>query len=149
MPALRVRTILDAPPEAVWAHLEDIGSHVEWMDDAVAIRFLTRATRGLGTRYECDTRIGPLRTTDVMEVTSWVPGHELGVRHVGVVTGEGVFRLRPAARGRTRFTWAERLRFPWWLGGPAGAMAARPVLRRVWRRNLANLAARLSDRGRA
>ena len=39
----------------------------------------------------------------------------------------------------TRFTWTERLKFPWWMGGPLGALAAKPILQRVWLRNLTNL----------
>ena len=68
----------------------------------------------------------------------------MGVEHVGLVRGTGVFTLRPARRprGRTRFVWRERLRFPWYLGGPVGAFVARPVLRWVWTRNLRNLRAR-------
>ena len=63
----------------------------------------------------------------------------MGIRHVGVVTGTGRFTLG-RARGRgTRFTWTEDLRFPWWLGGPVAGLVGRPVLRRVWRRNLRNL----------
>jgi hypothetical protein len=36
-------------------------------------------------------------------------------------------------------TWAEDLRLPWWLGGPAGSAAARPILERLWGRSLTNL----------
>jgi hypothetical protein len=45
---------------------------------------------------------------------------------------------------RTRVTWDERLRFPWWLGGPAGSLVASPLLRAVWRGNLRRLAARVA-----
>ena len=109
------------------------------MHDAVAIRFTSRQRQGVGTTFDCDTRVGPFRLTDRMEVTEWDEGRALGIRHVGLVTGEGRFSLRPARRGRTYFVWEERLRFPWWMGGPVGALVARPVLRRIWRRNLRNL----------
>jgi len=36
---VRVSTLIDAPPERVWADVSDIVSHVEWMRDAVSIRF--------------------------------------------------------------------------------------------------------------
>lgn len=134
--------MLDAPPERVWNDLANIASHVEWMADATAIRFLSPQTTGSGTRFECDTKIGPITMTDVMEITEWVPGKVMGVRHSGVVTGEGRFTLRKARHGRTQFHWSERLRFPAWMGGPVGAFAAKPILRRVWRRNLARLAER-------
>jgi uncharacterized protein YndB with AHSA1/START domain len=139
---IRVSTILDASPERVWADVADLDSHVEWMADARAIRFLSPQTSGPGTRFECDTRIGPFTTTDVMEITEWVPGKAMGVRHSGVVTGTGRFTLKKARGGRTQFQWKERLAFPLWLGGPVGAFVAKPVLRWVWRRNLARLAAR-------
>jgi hypothetical protein len=144
MARIRVATTIDAQPAQVWADLQDVASHVEWMEDAVAIRFLGPSRRGAGTRYECDTKVGPFRLTDVMEITEWTPGRSMGVRHVGLVTGEGHFVLKRKRDGRTRFVWQERLRFPWWLGGPVTAVAAKPVLRRIWRRNLGNLAARFT-----
>jgi carbon monoxide dehydrogenase subunit G len=139
MAKIRVRATLDAPPAQVWVALSDLASHVAWMHDAVAIRFVTDRTYGVGARFECDTKVGPLRLTDVMEVTEWSPGRALGVRHVGVVTGTGRFVIQRARGGRTRVSWVEELRFPAWLGGPVGARAAAPVLRRIWRRNLAAL----------
>ena len=134
-----MRTLVDAPPDRVWADLRHLASHAEWMHDAVAIRFTSRQRQGVGTTFDCDTRVGPFRLTDRMEVTEWDEGRALGIHHVGLVTGEGRFSLRPARRGRTHFVWEERLRFPWWMGGPVGALVARPVLRRIWRRNLRNL----------
>lgn len=109
------------------------------MGDAVAIRHTSPLREGVGTTFDCDTRVGPFRLTDRMEVTEWSEGRAMGIRHVGLVQGTGRFTVRPVRRGRTRFTWDERLRFPWWMGGPAGSVAAAPVLRRIWRRNLANL----------
>jgi hypothetical protein len=142
VPGIRVRTTIDAPPPAVWAHLADIADHVSWMADAAAIRFRGDRRAGVGTVFECETRIGPLRTLDVMEVTAWVDRREIGVVHRGLFTGTGRFLLVPALGGRTRVTWDERLRFPWWLGGPLGAAAAAPVLWAVWRGNLRRLAGR-------
>ena len=51
--------VLQAPPAEVWRVLEPIDSHVDWMADAEMIRFVTEQTRGVGTRFECVTRVGP------------------------------------------------------------------------------------------
>ena len=139
---IRVSTVVAASPTEVWAYLEDIGSHVEWMADARSIRFLTAQRTGVGTRFECDTKVGPITLTDVMEITEWVPGKVMGVRHSGVVTGAGKFTLKKASRGRTQFQWREKLVYPLWMGGPIGAFLSKPVLRWIWRRNLTRLAAR-------
>jgi uncharacterized protein YndB with AHSA1/START domain len=139
MARIRVSVVIDAPPRDVWAAVEDIGSHVSWMHDAVAIRFHGHRRSGVGTAFACDTKVGPFRLTDEMEVTEWRRGRAMGIRHVGLVTGSGRFVLRRRRKGRTRFTWEERLRFPWWMGGPLGAVVGGQVLRLVWRRNLRGL----------
>lgn len=141
MTRIRVATDYDATTDAVWQVLEPIDEHVRWMADAETIRFLTEQTAGVGTRFECVTKIGPIRLVDAMEITEWEPGRSMGVRHQGVVGGEGRFTLAPLDGGtRTRFTWEETLRFPWWLGGPLGAAVGGPlVLRRIWTGNLRRL----------
>ena len=135
-----------APSAVVWDDLRDIAGHVEWMHDAESIRFLTDATEGVGVRFDCATKVGPIRLNDRMEVTEWRAAQAMGIRHQGVVSGTGRFCLRerrgPEGDTHTEFEWTETLRFPWWMGGPVGALAARPVLGFIWRRNLRGFAAR-------
>jgi hypothetical protein len=141
---------LAAAPSEVWATLEPIERHVDWMADAAAIEFVGEQTRGVGTRFRCLTRIGPIRLNDDMEITEWVPVDpddpaivgRMGVRHDGIVGGTGVFTIEalPNDADRTRFTWSEDLRFPWYLGGRLGAIVGGwIVLGPLWRRNLRTL----------
>lgn len=140
MAGIRVSVRIEAPVEKVWAIVEPIERHVDWMADAVAIRFTGTQTRGMGTTFECDTKVGPITLVDEMTITSWEPLREMGVRHSGVVTGTGVFTLAPAGEAATLFAWQEDLVFPWWLGGPIGAfVGGKIVMRLIWRRNLRRL----------
>lgn len=148
MGRIRVSTTIDAPPEQVWDEVRHIERHVDWMADAVAIRFTSRRRSGVGTTFDCDTKVGPIRMTDKMEITDWRDGKLMGVRHVGLVTGTGRFTLTKARGGRTRFTWDERLVFPWWMGGPVGGIFGGRIMRRIWKRNLRVLKA-LVESGRA
>lgn len=143
MSRLRVAIDISASPEQVWKVVERVEDHVEWMLDAVAIRFRTGQHRGVGTSFLCDTKVGPIKLVDQMEITEWVNGSTMGVRHVGLVTGSGRFTLTAIDLGRrTRFSWEESLTFPWWLGGRVGSVViGRVVLRAIWRHNLRNLKA--------
>ncbi len=136
-----VSTEIDATPARVWDVVEPVERHIDWMHDAVAIRFISEQTRGTGTAFLCDTKVGPIKLVDRMEITEWVPGEVMGVRHTGLVTGVGRFTLEPIDLGRrTRFTWAEDLTFPWWMGGPLGAwVGGKIALGPIWRRNLKDL----------
>jgi hypothetical protein len=144
--AIAVSVVIDAPPAAAWAELARIEDHVIWMRDATAIRFQGDQRRGVGTTFECETRVGPFRLTDVMEVTGWRPPTAMAVRHRGAVEGSGRFVLSSGPRATTTtLTWDERLRFPWWLGGAVGGWLARPVLSGVWRANLRRLRDRIAS----
>jgi carbon monoxide dehydrogenase subunit G len=138
MGSIAVSIELDATPAVVWQVIEPIERHVDWMADAVAIRFVGDKWRGVGTLFLCDTKVGPIRLTDRMEITEWVPEQVIGVRHVGVISGTGKFSLTPLNNGtRTRFSWSEKLTFPWWLGGYLGEFfGGKLILKFVWRRNL-------------
>jgi Polyketide cyclase / dehydrase and lipid transport len=141
MAAIEVSIEIDASVDRVWQVVEPVERHVDWMHDAVAIRFQGEQTRGVGTQFTCDTKVGPLKLVDRMEITEWQPGRAMGVRHTGIVTGSGMFTLTPIDLDRrTRFSWAEELIFPWWLGGPIGAfVGGKLVMKAIWRRNLREL----------
>jgi uncharacterized protein YndB with AHSA1/START domain len=142
---VRIRTCItiNAPPATVWAYVKHIDNHVEWMRDAKSIAFRSRRRTGVGTEFECVTGVGPLVTTDMLVVIEWRPRRAIGISHQGAVRGTGRFTLRRQRGGRTRFCWRERLRFPWWLGGPLGEVLASPLLRRIWSGNLRRLKARI------
>lgn len=141
MGKVKVAITIDAPPRVVWDEVGAIERHVDWMADAEEIRFTSSRRRGVGTTFDCATKVGPIRLVDRMEVTEWRAGRAMGVRHVGVVTGEGRFTLRRARGGRTRFTWIERLTYPRWLGGRVGGVVGDQIMRLVWKRNLRTLKA--------
>jgi Polyketide cyclase / dehydrase and lipid transport len=144
---ITVCTTIDAPPAAVWASVERIESHVDWMKDAVRITFTSAQHRGVGAAFECLTRIGPLSTNDKFVVTTWQPGEVMGIEHLGAVTGTAEFRLHADGDHHTHFCWEERLRFPWWLGGVVGERVGGPVLRRLWTGNVARLKASIEHAG--
>jgi hypothetical protein len=138
--SIRVAVDIAAPVQKVWDIVEPVERHIDWMADAVAIRFQTEQTRGTGTTFFCDTKVGPIKLVDVMTITAWEPGKVMGVKHTGVVTGTGEFTLDAIDENNTRFTWTEKLTFPWWLGGPIGAfVGGQIVMKAIWRRNLREL----------
>jgi len=139
MVAISVATEIDAPPDVVWDDVRNLASHVEWMHDAESIWFTSTNTSGVGATFDCETRVGPIRLTDVMEVTEWVEGSTIGVRHTGIVTGVGAFTLTELPGTRTRFEWNEELTFPWWLGAKVGEVVGGLLLKQIWKRNLVNL----------
>jgi carbon monoxide dehydrogenase subunit G len=137
---IRVSIDINATTRQVWEIVEPVERHIDWMADAVAIRFQTEQTRGVGTSFFCDTKVGPIKLVDVMTITAWEPEKVMGVKHTGVVTGTGEFTLEPNGCTGTRFTWTESLDFPWWLGGPLGAfVGGQIVMKAIWRRNLRKL----------
>ena len=141
MGRVQVSIEIDATPADVWTVVEPIERHVDWMHDAVAIRFTTEQHRGVGTAFLCDTKVGPITLVDRMEITEWVPERTMGVRHAGIVTGTGTFTLTPIDLDRrTRFAWTETLHFPWYLGGRLGEIIGGTfVLKQIWNRNLRGL----------
>ncbi len=135
---------IPAAPQEVWDYAADLARNVEWMADADSITFTSEKTEGVGTTFDCVTKLGPLRTTDQIEVVEWDPPQALSIAHQGAVRGIGRFTLTPSDDG-TLFTWSEDLTLPWYFGSRLGQQPASMVLERVWRRNLRTLRARILE----
>lgn len=126
--------------DRVWDELRDLGSHPAWMDDAVSISFDTSQRQGVGTRFVCLTRVGPIRLRDRMTVTQWVEGRRIGIEHRSrLIRGKGTFVVHRRGRHRSRLVWKEHLRLPLWLGGRLTGFGAGLAFHLVARRNLRNL----------
>lgn len=143
MTRIVVSRTIPAPHQEVWEALADLGSHPRWMRDARRIVFTGDQRRGVGTRMEVETAVGPLRTIDVLEVVGWDEGESIVVAHQGLIRGEGTLRAQERD-GNTIVSWIEVVTFPWWLGGAVTAWLARPALAGIWRGNLQRLEALVS-----
>jgi carbon monoxide dehydrogenase subunit G len=130
--------ILNAPPERVWNALTDWERQASWMPDVEWIR-VVGTERQLNARIAVRTKVlGVPFITDRLKVAAWEPPRRLVVRHLGLVRGNGEWRLDPSG-DRTRFVWIEdiTLNAPW-----IGDLAIRlygPVLRWTQRRAIRNL----------
>ena len=72
MAEITVSTEIHAPPSQVWDVVKDIDDHVNWMKDAERIDFISDKRSGVGTKFDCATKVGPFRLKDRMEITEWV-----------------------------------------------------------------------------
>jgi hypothetical protein len=127
----------------------DIRTHTEWMVDAESITVTSDCSSGVGTTFDCVTKIGPFRTIDHMEITEWIEERVMGVAHRGLVSGSGRFTLQEAGPSDTNFSWEETLTFPWWIGGRLTSIGSTPVLKAIWRGNLRRLSRLVEDRHRS
>ena len=136
MATINVSIEITATPKEVWDVVKDISDHVNWMKDAERIDFLTEKQSGVGTMFDCATKVGPFRLKDKMEITEWVDEKSMGVSHAGLVTGTGRFSLKETASNGTLFAWEETLYFPFWMGGPLRNPVGTRILSLIWRKNL-------------
>ncbi|MFA9444353.1 SRPBCC family protein [Egicoccus sp. AB-alg6-2] len=139
---LEVTQLVAATPEQVWAVLTTWERQPQWMLDARAVEVLTPQREGLGVTVRCPTNLLGATVQDVMRVTGWDVPRRLEVTHLGsIITGSGAFELESDDAG-THVTWWEEITPPFGRLGEFGASRlALPVLRRIFGRSLANLAA--------
>ena len=101
MGTIEISTHINVSPAILWEELRHIDRHVNWMHDAASITFLSSTTEGIGTKFNCLTKVGPFKTTDVMTITQWQENKTMGVEHVGLVKGTGTFHIEPHGEGST------------------------------------------------
>jgi hypothetical protein len=118
--------LVSAPADRVFAALVDWESQGEWML-GTSVRS-DGAAHGVGGRLHAFTGVGRVGFTDPMVITQWDPPRTVRVRHTGsVVRGDGVFEVRPAGPGSSRFIWREDLDLPLGALGRFGFALLRPA----------------------
>lgn len=140
---LEVSVEAAASRQRVWDVLTDWERQSEWMLDAKSVEVLTPEREGLGVTIRCPTDLLGVTVDDVMRVTGWSEPDRLEVTHLGkVITGSGAFVLVALGPDRTRIDWWEEVEPPLGAVGEWGASRLLlPILRRIFTRSLAGLAA--------
>lgn len=143
MARIEERVRIEVPPPRVWQVLTDWEGQSRWMDDARDVAVLSAHREGPGVVIRCATDLLGLVVDDDMEVTRWVEGELIAIRHLGrIIRGIGAFELSALPDGATRFVWWEEVEAPLGRFGDAVARALIvPWVSRVFRRSLAALRA--------
>ena len=136
---IKLSTIINKPLEVVWDEVQIMKNHVNWMQDAAKIDFLSLNESGIDTKMKVLTKVGPFSLNDIITVTKWEEMNSIGVVHEGIVTGEGAFYLSENDDNSTKFEWIEELKAPYYLGGPIAEFFGGFVLKFIWKKNLMNL----------
>ena len=151
--AIVVAATMSGPPELVWALITDWERQGDWMLEARDFVVTSAHRAGVGVEAEATVRIGGITTRDRVRITGWDPPRRLSLEHVGWVSGTGDLILIPVGASETTVVWREAFRAPR-LGpsqgavarlgpvglGRLGLLAFRPLLRRIFRRDLSMLA---------
>ncbi|MFN2586665.1 MAG: SRPBCC family protein [Actinomycetota bacterium] len=134
--ALEMAETAPAPPEVVWDLLTDWEHQGDWMLEAGDFVVVSDEREGVGVEAEATLRIGGIKTRDRVRVAEWDPPRRLAIEHLGWVQGRGVIELTPVAGVRTHVLWREELRPPLGLLGAVGMTALKPLMGRIFRRDL-------------
>lgn len=126
---------IERPPDLVWPYLVDWERLGTWMQEASDIQVTSAVREGVGVEAVATIRIAGITTRDPIHVTRWEPPRVLEIRHLGWVKGTGYMQLSPSATG-TDVHWREEYEPPWGPLGAAGMRMVRPLMRRVFRRDL-------------
>ena len=127
--------------DVVWDVLTKWEEQPRWMLDAKEVHVTSEHREGVGVELRCPTNLLGFTVQDTMRVTRWEPPHVLEVVHTGrIITGIGAFELSERDGG-TRIGWWEEVDPPLGALGEFGAnLFVAPIVRRIFRRSLRNLA---------
>jgi uncharacterized protein YndB with AHSA1/START domain len=138
---LEMAETVPAPPEVVWELLTDWEHQDDWMLEASDFVVTSKRRDGIGVEAEATIKIAGITTRDKVRVVGWEPNRHLAIRHYGWVSGEGHIYLTPLEDNRTHVFWREELDPPMGLVGAVGMTAFKPLMGRLFRRDLRVLAA--------
>lgn len=105
------------------------------MKEGKSFRLTSHQREGVGVTAEATIKVGGIVTNDAIEVTQWAPPELLEIEHKGWVSGIGFMQCLAKDAG-TRMYWRETLAPPLGILGAIGIRAFKPVLTRIFVRDL-------------
>ena len=127
---------MPGPPSVVWRLITDWENQGDWMLEASDLVVLSEQREGVGVVAEATVKIGGISTRDAVTVVGWEPERLLVIEHRGWVSGTGELLLAPTSDDTTFLFWRETLHPPWGVVGALGIAAFKPVMTRVFARDL-------------
>ena len=134
--ALEMAATMPASPEVVWDLVTDWERQGDWMLEASDFVVTSPHREGIGVQAEATIRIGGIKTRDRIRVSVWEPPQRLAIQHLGWVSGTGEIFIAPSGPGRSRVFWREELHPPLGLLGAIGLAASKPLMRRIFDRDV-------------
>lgn len=119
----------------VWEHLVDWENLGRWMTEGSNFEVLGDQREGVGAKAKAKIKILGISTVDLIEVLRWEPPSTLEIGHRGWVSGTGLIKCFKSANG-CQVYWRETLLPPWGPMGAAGLRIFRPVMKRIFARDL-------------
>ncbi|MGH2697597.1 MAG: SRPBCC family protein [Actinomycetota bacterium] len=127
---------MPGPPEIVWGLITDWEHQGDWQLEAHDFVVTSARREGIGVKAEATVGIGGITTRDEVEVVGWEPNRFLAIDHKGWVSGRGEIHLTPLDAQRTHLYWSEKLHPPLGVAGALGLTGFRPLMTRVFKRDL-------------
>lgn len=123
-------------PDVVWRLITDWEHQDDWMLEASDFTVTSEQRTGVGVEAQATITIGGIRTRDRVRVVAWEPERRLVIRHEGWVSGVGEILLARRDDDSTYMFWREELHPPLGIVGAIGLGLFKPMLRRVFARDL-------------
>jgi hypothetical protein len=130
----------------IWELITDWERQGDWMLEASDFVVTSDHREGIGVEAEATIKIAGIKTRDRVRVTGWEPPRRLAIEHLGWVSGAGVIDIVPSGPGRSHLFWREELYPPLGLLGAVGITGFKPIMRRIFERDLKVLARIASTR---
>lgn len=135
MTVIETQIHIRATPDAVWAFLVDWEHLDRWMKEASHFEVIGAQREGVGTLAKARVKIAGISTNDRIRVSRWEPPHVLEIQHLGWVKGSGLLVCSPEGN-YSSVGWTESLIAPWGPLGRLGLAIVKPLMRRIFQRDL-------------
>lgn len=132
---------LPGPIQVAWELITDWENLGDWQLEARDFTVLSEQREGVGVEAEATVRIAGITTRDKVRITGWEPPKRLAIEHQGWVSGAGEMHLTPLGNARTHLFWREELTPPLGVLGAVGLTGFKPLMSRIFARDLRVLAA--------